>query len=184
MAATVELLEANGYDDLTLAAVAERANTTTAAIYRRWTSKADLVVQAVFRTQGPDVVADTGDAEADVRSMVGWTVDKMCRPAGFAALAGLLGESGSGRAAHRGAVHDVWGRVSDRLARAQRDGQIRSDVDPDVLVSLVSGPVVIAALSIGQGRIDADWVDALVSVLFDGIRPGGDDRPTRVRRER
>ena len=59
--ATVELLEEHGYFDVSLAAIAQRAVTTTPAIYRRWSSKADLVVQAVFRIEGDDVVADTGD---------------------------------------------------------------------------------------------------------------------------
>ena len=69
VAATVDLLGERGYNGLSLAGVAERAGTTTPAIYRRWSSKADLVLSTVFRTQGDDVVADTGDLDADIRSM-------------------------------------------------------------------------------------------------------------------
>ena len=90
--ATVALLEERGYSGLSLAAVAERAETTTAAIYRRWASKSELVSQAVFRTDGDDVVADTGDLAADLETMVRWSVDKIYRPAALAAIAGLLSE--------------------------------------------------------------------------------------------
>lgn len=62
-AATLELLAERGYDALSIKAVAERAGTTTAAVYRRWSSKAELVLHAVFRIEGPDVVADTGDID-------------------------------------------------------------------------------------------------------------------------
>ena len=43
LAATAELLVTIGYSNLSLAAVAERAGTTKSALYRRWSSKAELV---------------------------------------------------------------------------------------------------------------------------------------------
>lgn len=39
-----------GYSNLTLAAVAERAGTTKSALYRRWSSKAELVHETAFPT--------------------------------------------------------------------------------------------------------------------------------------
>ena len=72
--ATVEILTERGYNELSLAAVADQAETTTAAIYRRYGSKSELVAKAVFRTDGDDVVADTGDVAADLATMIGWSV--------------------------------------------------------------------------------------------------------------
>src|SRR4051795_11981162 len=46
--ATVELLGASGYADLSVDAIAKRAGTSKPAIYRRWPSKAHLVHEAVF----------------------------------------------------------------------------------------------------------------------------------------
>ncbi|EUA06963.1 bacterial regulatory s, tetR family protein [Mycobacterium xenopi 4042] len=48
MSATAELLVQIGYSNLTLAGVAERAGTTKTALYRRWSSKAELVHEAAF----------------------------------------------------------------------------------------------------------------------------------------
>jgi len=179
--ATLTLLEERGYHDLTLAAVAARAGTTTAAIYRRWSSKSELVTQAVYRTEGDDVVADTGDVVADVTTMVRWTVDKVCRTAAVAALAGLLGESGPERAHRIGDVTMASRRVAERLERAKATGEIRADVDTDVMVSLISGPVVQVALLNGGADIDDAWVTGLVSVILDGVRPPtvAPSRPTR-----
>ncbi|MDF2582422.1 MAG: TetR family transcriptional regulator, partial [Mycobacterium sp.] len=50
LAATSDLLVQIGYSNLTMAAVAERAGTTKTALYRRWSSKAELVHEAAFPT--------------------------------------------------------------------------------------------------------------------------------------
>ena len=48
--ATADLLVEIGYSNVTMAAVAERAGTTKTALYRRWSSKAELVHEAAFPT--------------------------------------------------------------------------------------------------------------------------------------
>ncbi len=175
--ATVALLEERGYGDLALTAVAERAGTTTAAIYRRWGSKSDLVMHAVFRTGGDDVVTNTGDLAADLATMVGWSVDKICRPAALAALVGLLGESGRERAARAGDAAMASRRTAERFERAKADGEIRADVDTGVLVALISGPVLEVALRGAAHEIDDAWIADLVAVVLEGARP----RPPRRR---
>lgn len=179
--ATVELLEERGYNDLSLAAVAERAGTTTAAIYRRWGSKSELVAKAVFRTDGDDVVADTDDVAADLATMIRWSVEKLARPAALAAIAGLLGEARSDRRDRAAEASFALALTTDRLRRAQAAGQLRSDVDASVLAALIDGPVMHVALSGGATRIDDAWIDGLVKVVLDGARPAK-ATPARPRR--
>jgi AcrR family transcriptional regulator len=171
MAATLELLADRGYGALSLAAVAERAGTTTAAIYRRWGSKSELVAQAVFRTDGDDVVADTGDLVADLETMVRWAVEKVYRPVSLAAIAGLLSESRPIRRARSADAARASQLVTERLERAQAEGDLRSDVDTRVLTALVDGPVLHAALSGMTDQIDDAWIAQLVRVVLDGSRP-------------
>jgi AcrR family transcriptional regulator len=177
--ATIELIEERGYSELTLAGIAERAGTTTPAIYRRWSSKADLVLHAVFRTEGPDVVADSGDLESDIRLMVGWTLQKLGRPAGRAALAGLLSEPALERSERLEQLAVVWRRIGERLAQAVAAGEIRSGVDTEALISVLAGPAMMAAFLHGAAGVDARWVDSVVSIVLDGIRP---PRPARAAR--
>jgi len=178
--ATVALLEERGYDDTSLAAIADRAGTTTAAIYRRWSSKSELVSRAVFRTDGDDVVADTGDLRADIATMIRWSAEKLCRPAAAAAIAGVLGESGPERAA--GALDAAMAshRVEARLERARTAGELRADVDPGVLAATIAGPVIYTVLTGETDRVDEAWIAAQVSVVLDGARP--DRRPRSPRR--
>ena len=171
VAATVELLEERGYHDMSLAAVAERAGTTTAAIYRRWSSKSELVGHAVFRTDGDDVVADTDDVAADLTTMIRWSVEKLARPAALAAIAGLLGEGRSDRRARSDDAITASRLTAARLEKAKAAGQLRSDLDTSVLAALVDGPVLHAALSGTAHQIDDAWIADLVRVVLDGARP-------------
>ncbi len=173
VAATLELLEDRGYNELSLTAVAERADTTTAAIYRRWGTKSALVAHAVFRTDGDEVVADTGDLANDLATMVRWSVKKIYRPVALTAIGGLLGESHTDR---RNRVTDgarASRLVADRLDRAQAAGELRADIDTNLLASLIDGPVLHAAFAGMTEQIDEAWIVALVSVVLDGARPAG-----------
>jgi AcrR family transcriptional regulator len=167
--ATFELLEERGYAGLTISAVAERARTTTAAIYRRWAGKADLVQDVVFRPQGDDVVADSGDLEADLQSMVRWTAEKYSSRAGMAALGGLLSEPMEGpRSSRRVAASEAWNRAVARLESARDAGELRPDADPEVLAGMITGPVLATAMARGPKRINEAWIRSLVSSVLHG----------------
>jgi AcrR family transcriptional regulator len=64
--ATVEVLAELGYDRLTMDAVAAAAKASKATLYRRWSSKAELVVDAVARGCPMPAVVDTGTLRGDL----------------------------------------------------------------------------------------------------------------------
>lgn len=68
--ATRDLLEEAGYLQLSITAIAERAGTNKPAIYRRWPTKAHLVHEAVFPTQGPELILQGDDLRTDIRVLV------------------------------------------------------------------------------------------------------------------
>ena len=70
-AAWAELAE-RGYDDLTIDAVAGRAGTSRAVLYRRWPNKQELVLAALAHEAAKDavVVSDTGSLRGDVISLL------------------------------------------------------------------------------------------------------------------
>jgi AcrR family transcriptional regulator len=65
-------LNASGYDDLTIDAVANRAGTSRAVLYRRWPSKRELVLATLVHQVKTDVVAtpDTGSLRGDVVALL------------------------------------------------------------------------------------------------------------------
>ena len=92
LSATAELLVEIGYSNLSLAAVAERAGTTKSALYRRWSSKAELVHEAAFPVAPSALEAPAGDFAADIRMMIEATRDVFTTPVVRAALPGLVAD--------------------------------------------------------------------------------------------
>src|SRR5271169_179483 len=78
--AAAELLVEIGYSNVTMAAVAERAGTTKTALYRRWSSKAELVHEAAFPATPTALVAGSSSLADDVRAMVDATRDVFTTP--------------------------------------------------------------------------------------------------------
>lgn len=68
--ATLDLLTTVGYDRLTMDAVAREAHASKATLYRRWESKALLVIDSLLRSKGmPDIhTEDTGSLRGDLLS--------------------------------------------------------------------------------------------------------------------
>lgn len=71
---TLAVLAAHGYEGSTIDLVAEHAGMARATVYRRWPTKADLVVDAVSRLSRADAdlarLPDTGTLRGDMLAMV------------------------------------------------------------------------------------------------------------------
>lgn len=138
-AAWLELTE-RGYDDMTIDAVAVRAGTSRAVLYRRWPNKQELVLATLVHEVGKDVVVmpDTGSLRGDVIELlrqanklrVGLTTALMTRLGGFYRQTGrsladlrafVLGDRDAvleqviQRAIDRGEIEPQ--QVTDRIAR-------------------------------------------------------------------
>src|ERR1700734_1414294 len=67
--AALELLAEIGYDRLSIDAVAARAKASKMTIYRRWSGKADLVVDALRCPGKTGEVPDTGSLRGDLQAL-------------------------------------------------------------------------------------------------------------------
>jgi AcrR family transcriptional regulator len=68
--ATVRVLAKVGYDRLTMDQVAAEAHASKASLYRHWSSKADLVVDAISKAKGlPDEPPNTGSLRGDLKAV-------------------------------------------------------------------------------------------------------------------
>jgi AcrR family transcriptional regulator len=171
--ATAELLEEVGYLQLTIAAIAERAGTNKPAIYRRWPTKAQLVHEAVFPAEGPDVIPPGDDLRSDIRALVAIGIEILGRPAVRAALPGLMAEMSSDPTLHFGLLgrfdSGTWGWLQDRIEGAIRAGQVRADVRSSTVLELIAGSTFVATIIRPLDEIGPDWVDDVVDVILRGI---------------
>jgi AcrR family transcriptional regulator len=175
--ATLELLAAHGYRALSVEQVARAAGVGKATIYRRHRSKQELVAAAIRHLHHAlDVPEDTGSLATD-----------------FAAVAAQAAASGTvtnaptfmprmlAEAAGDPEMHAIFTRylVEPRRAvmravidRAKARGDIRSDVDTEVAIDLVAGPMVYRLM---LGGVDLEFLQAhagkIMLAALDGLRP-------------
>ncbi|GAA4812082.1 TetR/AcrR family transcriptional regulator [Nocardioides caeni] len=179
-AAVRELLATEGYAAVTMTAVADRAGTTKAALYRRWPSLPHLVHEAAF----PDELALDFHLGAtlheDLAQMVRGTRDALSTPIAAAALGGLLPEFTRHPEIHAAVLErfaGVFTVLDERLQQAAAAGQVRSDARAQDLLRLVIGAVLVELLlgpaadgpDVPDGA-DEDWADRLAATLERGIR--------------
>ncbi|KAA1427291.1 TetR/AcrR family transcriptional regulator [Nocardioides antri] len=173
LAATRDLLAEVGYARLTLAAVAGRAGTTKAALYRRWPSLAHLVYEAAFPDELVVDVRLESDLRTDLAGIVAGTRDALTTPVAAAALAGLLAEFSTHPALHTALVARwsvAFDAVGDRLRRAAEAGEARPGARPEDLLRLLLGAVLLGVL-LGPEELGDAWVERTTTLLLEGLRP-------------
>ncbi|MEU8636428.1 TetR/AcrR family transcriptional regulator [Amycolatopsis sp. NPDC048633] len=87
-------LQSVGYAGFTVDAVAQRAGTSRPVLYRRWPSRAQLVLAAVrahLPDASPDAIPDTGSLRGDLLAALRWWRDRYER-VGPSIMNGLAGE--------------------------------------------------------------------------------------------
>src|SRR4051794_34142046 len=85
----LELIGEQGYDQLRMQDVADRANVGLSTIYRRWPTKQDVVCAALECPQAAEKWSTTGDARADLRATLVKMAESMNGDGGQTVL-GLL----------------------------------------------------------------------------------------------
>ena len=173
--ATIDVLETDGYHNLSIDAVAARAKVGKTTIYRRWPSKAPLVVDALAHLKAStssDIPDDLSTREALVRIM-----SDLVRKSSSAEqlLAGLVDEMARdpelAETVRTGIVAPRRKVIFAALERGIERGEIRPDVDVEVIADLLGGPVVIRRLLTGR-PVTARFVRAVVDMVLDGAAAG------------
>ncbi|MGH3580232.1 MAG: TetR/AcrR family transcriptional regulator C-terminal ligand-binding domain-containing protein [Mycobacterium sp.] len=172
LGATADLLAEIGYSNLTMAAVAERAGTTKTALYRRWSSKAELVHEAAFPVAPTALGMPEGDIATDVRAMIAAAGAVFTSPVVRAALPGVIADM----AADPDLSHRVMSRftglfevVRDRLVHAVERGEVHADIDPDRLIEVIGGANLLRMLLVPGWEIDDEWVDQTAAIVVHGV---------------
>jgi AcrR family transcriptional regulator len=174
LTATQDLLISNGYPGATIAEVARRARCSKAAIYRRWETKADLVVASVRALQVAPALPDTGDLREDLLAAAMHFAGADERSG--AVLASLLGELGRDPELYDVAYRAV-GRPPVAALIAVIERWIERGVVPaDVPVPLIAGIVPTAAfgsVTLRKRPLDPETVTDLVdAVMLPALRAG------------
>ncbi|SCG39863.1 transcriptional regulator, TetR family [Micromonospora echinaurantiaca] len=180
LTAALDLASELGYAKLSIEGIASAAGVGKQTIYRWWPSKGALLFDAflTLTTEGQDVgeaaLPDTGDLAADLKTVLRATVEELNDPRYDLPM----------RALHIEVVHDpalaaayqerldgpLRELKKERLRAARRAGQLAEDVDLDVAVDLLFGPILNRWLQ-RTGPLTAEYVDQVVDTALRGLRP-------------
>lgn len=165
IAATRELILETGYPALSLSAIAARAGTTTAAIYRRWSGKAELVHEAVLSAETLAPPTGSGDVQQDIRALVEIVRAMFNRPEVRVALPGLIADTVASPEVHSQMIARLAG---DLTAFESRFGQERRDDDRlPMLAEVVAGTAIFRILIRSDAALDDAWVDQMVELITE-----------------
>ena len=142
LAVTLELLQEHGYDRLSLEQVATTARASKATLYRRWPTKAELVLAAfVEGTRQVAVTPDTGTLRGDLLQ---------------------LGETICAHAsAHAGTIRAV-------LVEISRSDELNATMHQQFLDQRKASMACVLGQAVDRGEIDAS---AITDDLWD-VLPG------------
>ncbi len=170
LAATRDLLVENGLDATTVQAIAARSGVQTSAIYRRWSSRLDLIEEAVFPGPTDIQVEPSGDLRRDIRRFVRAYLAVFSSPAARVAIPRLLANYQS---SGRSDLTPKWMAVSARpkfaeILRRSQPGIVDPCVDVEDVFDVLLGALLARALVptvIERGKPIERLVDLTVRML-------------------
>lgn len=168
---TLSLLAEQGYSGLALTAVAERAGVSTATLYRRWSSKAPLVLaamQTVFLTVS---LPDTGDTRQDLILFLQERIQTAKSPLltkVLPALAAEVARSPEFAEQFRQVQTPVRQMAFILFDRGIVRGDLPAELDPDLTLDLLLGPLAFRQL-VGGPLLDPALAPGIVDAILHGV---------------
>jgi AcrR family transcriptional regulator len=150
--AALELALEGGLRGLSMEAIAARAGVGKATIYRRWRSKEALFVEAVQQIASTPVMPDTGTVRGDFEAATSAVLDRMAREA-FRILPRLLVDAADDpellAAMQQALLTPRRQAIDEILRRGVARGELRADLDVELVTEILFGTAVANALMSG-----------------------------------
>jgi AcrR family transcriptional regulator len=172
VAATAEVVATLGVDKLTIEEVAARSGVAKTTIYRHWSSRSALVIDAVRSCFEHLVTPDTGDlrrdlldlfsgmVKVDLSGQIGRIIPSLLDAAGrdpdIARLVDRIGE-------------ERQAPIREIIGRAQARGELPGDLDIEVAIACIMGPVLFRNFQL-RLRVTDDYLGACVDTVIAGLR--------------
>ena len=160
--------------DLSIERIARSAGVGKAAVYRRWSGKDELILD-VLRSIDEDQPPLAGES---VRDDLVVLVDSI-RRRGLAkrnsavlreVLVGVHSRPEIWEHYHRTVIEARRQRMLDVLRRGITSGELRDDIDLDLLGDLFSGPMLTRSMLRMAASLDEGLSERIVDAVLEGVR--------------
>jgi AcrR family transcriptional regulator len=163
--------------EISIERLARTAGVGKATIYRRWSGKEELFVDVMRATEPPDTELPGTSMRDDLIALL-----EPLRQRGLASRSSAL-------------LHNVYAQIKSSpkiwaayqaivieprrlttfevLRRGQRDGELRDDVDIEVINDLFVGPMLVRAVMRPDAELPENLAEQIVDTVLAGLRPAG-----------
>ena len=180
LSATLELMAEHGVDGLRTDDVADRARVGKATIYRRYRSKEELVSAAVGALVSEIIVPAEGSTRVegstreDLLALMRGAIDVYSGSLAGGLMPSLVAAMRTSpelaRTVREGFVAGRRAALREVLERGVARGDLRSDLDFELALDVLGGPLFYRLLITG-GPIDERLAQGVVELILHGFAP-------------
>ncbi|GAA2464662.1 TetR/AcrR family transcriptional regulator [Streptomyces macrosporus] len=184
--ATRSALVELGWGRLTMGDVALRAGVAKTTLYRRWSNKNEMVVDAVAVLFDELELPDRGSLRADVEGVVLSFAELLERPETKTALMAVVAEATHDEALRARIRAAIVERQKRLVVEGRRRAQARGELPPDppgprgaaeaaravdLVFDVIAGAVLHRCL-VSAERVTPVWAESLTTLLLHGLTAG------------
>ncbi|MEU6095342.1 TetR/AcrR family transcriptional regulator [Streptomyces sp. NPDC047079] len=161
--------------DLSIERIARTAGVGKATIYRRWSNKEDLFVDVMRATEPEDPELPGTSMRDDLVMLL-----ESLRQRGLASRSSAILHNvhvqmkSSPRiwAAYHATVVAPRRRLGlEVLRRGQENGELRGDVDIDLMNDILVGPMLVRSVLRPRAELEEGLAERIVDTVLEGLRP-------------
>ena len=177
--ATLELLAEEGFQGLSIEEVAARAGVGKTTIYRRWSSKEELVIDAIRAVQINLSIVETGNFRNDLMTLFKDAYQGMMTHPLLGQLAlKFIGEYQTNPEIFKTYLTQVliprFQQFGQMVEQAQSREEICKDIDWTLVIELIGGSLyfhwIITHFLMPSSSSSADeWVEQMIDMVMQGI---------------
>ena len=172
--AALDLMNETAFAQVTAEAIAERAGTGKATLYRWWPNKAAVVIEAFREAITPELpLRDTGSLREDLTAQVRNFARVLSGPGGRMLRSFIVAARSDPDVA--AAFRSIWSdprraEAKAMLRRKQATGQLRKDADLDLVLDSLYGPLYYRFL-VKNEPPSQKYAEALAEMVVAGLAP-------------
>jgi len=161
--------------DLSIERIARTAGVGKATIYRRWSGKEELFVDVLRAAEPADPVLPGTSMRDDLVVLLEALRQRGLLNRSSAILHNVYAQMKSSPklwAAYHATVIDPRRRLTlEVLRRGRENGEIRADIDLDLVNDLFVGPMLVRTIMRPDSDLPEDLAEQIVGTVLEGLRP-------------
>ncbi|MEU0332831.1 TetR/AcrR family transcriptional regulator [Streptomyces sp. NPDC006193] len=161
--------------ELSIERVARTAGVGKATIYRRWKDKEELFVDVVRAAEPPDPELPGTSLRDDLVVLLESLRRRGLLQRSSVILHNVYAQMKSSpriwAAYHAGVIAPRRAAALEVLRRAQENGELRTDVDLDLVNDMFVGPMLVRSVMRPEADLPEGLAERIVDMVLEGLRP-------------